>query len=226
MRTYSTVSTSDLRLVVVITCLLALIVGCGDNSVSPDYDPIDVDGKFTDVTERSFEVDAAPMLTVSNFVGKVTYRTGEAGIIRVRATKRAPHGSDLDSIELEMALYQNNLEIRTDAPDELKNASVDLEITAPPGSQPVISTGVGGIDYQGRPKGVCRFTTGVGSITLRLPGDVGIMVELNTGVGSIVLGFPVEGSVRLDYVKGRIGSGVEGDVHAATGVGNIYLMRQ
>jgi hypothetical protein len=66
-----------------------------------------------------------------------------------------------------------------------------------PCARPQIATGVGDITYQGRPKGRCCFATAVGSVILRLPHTVNIMVDLVTGVGSIVFEFPVDGEIGL-----------------------------
>jgi hypothetical protein len=162
---------------------------------------------------------------VDNFAGKVTFRTGSNAIVKVKAIKRAAYRSDLSCIDVEISAYQNEVRIRTDNPRNLNNVSVDLEITAPPGARPQIVTGVGDITYQGYPRGRCCFTTGVGSIFLRLHRNINIMVNLVAGIGSIVLGFPVEGEVGLGCVRGMIGSGAEGSVYASTGVGSIQLIR-
>jgi len=225
MNTHRTSISTALRNIATMAILLIPLAGCYEDTVSPCFD-CTPGGRFSEVIERSFAVDEAATVTVENFVGKVTYRTGKAGSIAVRATKRADSRSDLEYIEVEMTNHRDGLDIRTSNPDDLHRASVDLEITAPPGTRPRIATGVGDIDYQGRPWGACRFTSGVGSVRLRLRADVSIAVDLTTGVGSIYLDFRVEGSVRRSCVVGRIGDGSEGSVHATTGVGTIHVIRR
>jgi hypothetical protein len=229
MRTHTAISKKNLRITIVVLLLLVLLVGCNDSTTSPCYDcvPVPGDGKFTDVAERQFAVGDGAVVSVDNFAGRVTWRTGDAGTVRVRATRRAAHRSDLDCIELSMAAREGRLDITTDNPTNLKKASVDLEITGPADALPRIATGVGNVDYKGRPIGICRFGTGVGSIRLRLPDDVDITVELRVAVGSIYSAFPVDGMVssQPNVVRGKIGQGREGELRANAAVGNIRLLR-
>jgi hypothetical protein len=203
------------------------ILGC-DDSVSPCHDCSWTDSgeRVSEIIARSFVVDDGATIEVDNFAGRVSYRTGPGDTVRVRAIKRTVHRAELDRIDVEMSTVQGGLRIRTENLDDLKNVSVDLEVTAPESAQPRLITGVGAIDYQGRPDGNCVFTAGVGSITLRLSPDVSIVVDLSVGVGSIVVHFNVEGSVRVGCVNGRIGGGYDGAVHATTGVGHIRLIQQ
>lgn len=89
-----------------------------------------------------------------------------------------------------------------------------------------LDTGSGGIVYEGTPTGDCRFTTGSGGITLRLPADLNMVVDLETGSGDIDLDFDVAGSVTKRDVEGTIGSGGRGEIYARTGSGNIDLYRR
>jgi DUF4097 and DUF4098 domain-containing protein YvlB len=96
------------------------------------------------------------------------------------------------------------------------------------GGGPVdLNTGAGSIEYRGRPRGVCRFETGAGSIELTLPADVAVEVDLGTGVGQVALGgFDVTGDVSSTWAEGRIGSGQDGSIYAHTGAGSIELRRE
>jgi DUF4097 and DUF4098 domain-containing protein YvlB len=96
------------------------------------------------------------------------------------------------------------------------------------GGGPVeLDTGAGSIVYEGRPRGLCRFETGAGSIELILPADVQVDVDLDTGVGRVDLGgFDVTGDVSSSQVEGRIGSGQDGSISASTGAGSIALSRR
>jgi len=210
--------------------MLVIPACCDDDPFCPCDDCCDSGGSanYTECIERDFAVSAAVTVTVNNFVGDVTYRTGSAGCVRVKAVKRAEHRSELDCIEVHMTAHSTGVDVTTSNPRNLDNASVDLEITAPADAIPNIYTGVGEIYYRARPLGNCRFKTGVGQIRLALPSDVSVTVELSAGVGTIFVGFPVDGVItnHPSYVKGTIGGGCCGDLYACTGVGNISLLRR
>jgi DUF4097 and DUF4098 domain-containing protein YvlB len=89
-----------------------------------------------------------------------------------------------------------------------------------------LDSGAGSISYQGTPQGNCRFESGAGSITLILPADLNVEVDLGTGVGDIDVDFAVDGQVTRREVKGVIGSGDQGSVYAQTGTGSIDLIRR
>jgi DUF4097 and DUF4098 domain-containing protein YvlB len=88
-----------------------------------------------------------------------------------------------------------------------------------------LDTGSGGIDYEGLPQGACRFTTGSGSISLMLPADLQMAVDLQTGSGRIIVDYEVAGRVNASKteVKGVIGSGEDGQITASTGSGSIRV---
>lgn len=210
-------------------CLLLSGAGCSDNTISPciDCDPYHGSGKFTRVVEEQFTVAEGAVAKVDDFAGRVIYRTGGSGTLRVVATLRAASRSDLDRIDVSMIVLEDGVEIRAENPDDLDRVSVDLEITAPADAIPEIDTGVGVIDYRGRPTGNCHFEIVAGSIEIRLPADVDVAVDLSAGVGSISLAFPVDGwvSKHPSVVQGKIGDGGGGEIYARTSVGNIYLLR-
>jgi hypothetical protein len=89
-----------------------------------------------------------------------------------------------------------------------------------------VNTGAGDIDYQGHPQGTCRFDTSRGHIKLRLPADSNARVELETLAGDIAVDWPVDGYETQRRVRGNIGSGDEGNIHADTGKGDISMIRQ
>jgi DUF4097 and DUF4098 domain-containing protein YvlB len=89
-----------------------------------------------------------------------------------------------------------------------------------------LDTGAGNIGYQGTPQGDCRFETGAGNITLALPADPNVQVDLNTGTGNIDVDFAVDGQVTRRQVRGVIGSGAQGKIYAHTGTGNIDVVRR
>jgi hypothetical protein len=266
--------------------------------------------------EQSFEVGEAPRLEIDNFAGSVTVRAGERGEIRMIAVKQGPPGIDLDRVQVEISEGASGLLIRTRKPATLSNASVQLEVTVPEGTQlelhtgagstevrglrsdakvdtgagsvtiadlvgdldahtgsgsmtidgvsgriqadtgsgsvrissvagdldahtgsgsmevreasgrARLDTGTGSLTYEGGPEGDCRFETGSGSITLRLPADLDMEVDLETGSGTITVDFAVEGQISKQEVRGTIGRGDAGSIHASTGTGSIQLVQR
>ena len=199
-----------------------------------------------EVEERSFTVGDAPTLRVDNFAGDVTIRGGGAGTIRLVVTRRARHESDLRRISVTMSQEGSGVTVESDKPSGLNNVSVHLEIDVPAATRLAVNlgagellidgvvgetdvhSGAGNIDYQGQPQGDCRFDLGAGNITLRLPADVNVEVDLGTGVGGMEVDFPVSISSHLvgSTASGTIGSGAEGTIHASVGAGNINLLRE
>jgi hypothetical protein len=209
-----------------IVALFVLLAGCEDTTVSPCLDCAGAGERVTEVSEHTFVVGDQADITVRNFAGKVTYRQGEAGKVYVKAIRRAALRSSLDRIDLVMTAASGGLEIRSENPDRLPSVSVDLEITGPASARPQLHNAAGPIDYRGRPKGACSFVASAGSVTLGLPADVSVTLDLTTVAGTISLGLPVDGSVESHAVRGRIGSGDEGEINASTAAGNIYLVIQ
>jgi hypothetical protein len=225
MNTLRHIKTRHPALIMAVAILLMAAAGCGDDPVAPCLDCGD-GTSYVQVMQRDFTVESAATVEVENFTGKVTYRIGDAGAIHVKATRRAQRQGHLDDIDVEWIHGAGGIRIVATNPEQHRNASVDFEITAPADAVPHISTAVGDIDYRGRPTGNYHFRTGVGTIRLRLPATVNLIVDLSAAVGSIYLGIPVDGSVSTRHlVRGRIGNGDEGSVHASTAVGSIHLIR-
>jgi len=227
--------------------------------------PLDWTGATSLRSERSeeaFVVGETPSLKIDNFAGNVTVRTGERGVIRVVATKKAPRVGDLGRIEIQTDEQNGDLQIRTSRPSGFMNAAIELEITAPAGTRLDADTGAGNVDidgltgeidarsgagnvdvrgaagtarldtgagnigYQGTPQGECRFETGAGNITLVLPADLNVQVDLNTGLGNIDVDYAVDGTDTRREVNGVIGDGSQGSIYAQSGTGNIDLIRR
>jgi hypothetical protein len=89
----------------------------------------------------------------------------------------------------------------------------------------VVDTGSGRVDIE-LLTDVDRLVldTGSGSVVVRVPADIGAMVEIDTGSGGIDLDFPLEvSSVRRDRVQGRLGDG-DGTVRIDTGSGSVRIL--
>jgi hypothetical protein len=253
-----------LAVIVVVLCCCALAVAAAAVGWFTTQ-PLDWTGATSLQSERSeeaFVVGDAPSLKIDNFAGNVIVRTGQSGLIRVAATKKARRKDDLDRIEVEVSERDGGLVIKTDKPSSLDNVSVDLEITSPTGTRlgadtgagnvevdditgeidahsgagdidvrgaagkARLDTGAGSIRYQGTPQGECRFETRAGSITLTLPVDLNVQVDLEARTGDIDVDFSVDGQVTRREVQGVIGSGAQGTIYAHSGAGNIDVVRR
>jgi DUF4097 and DUF4098 domain-containing protein YvlB len=89
-----------------------------------------------------------------------------------------------------------------------------------------VDTGSGSIRYGGEPQGRCRFESGSGSITLELPSDLNMEVDVATGSGDIDVDFRVDGEVTESEAVGTIGDGSGGSIYVRTGSGTIRLIRR
>lgn len=68
--------------------------------------------------------------------------------------------------------------------------------------------------------------TKAGGITLRLPADADVEIDLSAGLGGVNSQMPVAGRVSRHSIHGRIGTGEKGSVTATAGVGGIDLLRR
>ena len=131
--------------------------------------------------EETFQVGESPYLEIRNFAGTISVRPGEDNLIRVVATKKASGSGTLDRISINMSEQRDRVTVRTRKSDNLTNASVDLEIIAPPGAELELHTGAGTIELRDM-TGSIRANSGAG--TIELTGAAG-PVQLGTGAGSI-----------------------------------------
>jgi len=197
--------------------------GCDNASDSSTTEPQLV----SEVVRQSFAFGDTSRVTVQDFVGKITIQPGSSDSIHVVATKYAEATQGLGSIQLMMTQQAVGLLVVAENPLNLSNASVDIEITAPPEARFDANTGVGDVIFAGRPRGSNASSTGVGSLVFTMPADVNLAFDLRLGVGQFVVEFnynPEQASGN--YLKGTIGSGDEGSIRAQTGVGDIRLLRQ
>ena len=252
-------------LIVVLCCCAAVIVAAVWLSVRVDRGLTDVhffefNPDSQAQVEQSFAVGEKPYLDLGNFAGEVSVRAGEDNVIRVVAVKKASSESALDRISVTMREEGAGLVVRTTKQNNLNNAAVDLEVTAPPDTEMELHTGAGSIEirgmtgsidahsgagsitvsraggsvrlavgagtirYQGTPVGRCSFESGAGEITIRLPANPDVRLDLKTGWGSISVGYDVDGSISPRDVSGDIGDGSQASIYANTGVGSISVM--
>lgn len=86
-----------------------------------------------------------------------------------------------------------------------------------------LTSNAGTILYQGEPQGECRFESNFGAVVLGLPRDSNLELHLRTDLGSVDVDCPLSGRVTRREVRGVMGSGGQGTVHAVNGVGGIGL---
>lgn len=199
----------------------ALTWGCGDDGPTQATDT-----RYSISTDTSFVVGDSASLTVANPVGGVSIRPGAAGVVRVQTTKRARHEEDLAKFDVAMTEVAGGLQITSDDPSHLENASVELSITAPADARPAIHVGVGSTSYEGDAQGSCTFQTGVGSVEIRLAADVNVTVDLAVAAGFVQVGFAVQGNVTSNNVNGTIGTGADGTIYARVATGSIKVIRR
>jgi hypothetical protein len=166
--------------------------------------------------EQSFTVGDTPELSLDNFSGAVTVSAAEGDQIRVVATKRAGPGN-VDRIEILFDHQGATLGIRTRRPATLLAASVEFEISVPPGTRAELRTGSGTVRVEGVQGGV-SVDTGTGGI--EVSALVGA-VDLHTGSGGVDVR-DVTGDLVVDSGSGAVSiQGIDGDIEAHTGSGSI-----
>lgn len=86
-----------------------------------------------------------------------------------------------------------------------------------------LRTKSGSIEYEGSPTGDCRFETTSGGITLDLPSDPDMAVDLSTTAGSVDVNCDLVGSATRTTAEGVVGDGFKGKITARTKAGGIEM---
>jgi hypothetical protein len=172
-------------------------------------------------SEEAFPVGDAPSLQIDNFAGNVTVRSGESGVIRVTATRKAQSKADLDRIQVGVSEGEGGLVIKTEKPSAFSNASVELEITAPAGTRLDANTGAGNVDLRDITGGI-RVHSGAGNVDVR--GATG-SARVDTGAGNIDYEGMPQGECRFETGAGNIRITLPAEpnvrVDLSTGIGEI-----
>jgi hypothetical protein len=172
-------------------------------------------------SEETYAVGDAPNLRIDNFAGNVIVRTGQSGVIRVAATRKAHSKDELARIKVEISEQDGGLVIKTAKPSRLNNASVELEITTPAGTRLAASTGAGNVDIEDI-TGEIDAHSGAGNLEVR--GAAGT-ARLDTGAGSIGYQGTPQGECRFETGAGNITltlpAGLNIQVDLETGIGDI-----
>jgi hypothetical protein len=152
--------------------------------------------------------------------------------VTVKSRVSSPSLSNV-SVDLEITVPANSqVTLRTGAGEvTLTGIQRTLDVSTGAGTVRVrdaqgparIETGAGTIDYDGLPTGESRMHTGAGSISIALPREANLQIDLNTGLGRIDTQIDVDGQVSPTKVSGLIGTGADGALTANTGVGAISI---
>jgi hypothetical protein len=143
----------------------------------------------------------------------------------------------LQLTELDLEMGAGNFDVRFDEPNEARMSRLDVDTGAAQldvigignagPEQVVINGGVGDItlDFGGRWPGSADvdITAGVGSLTLYLPDDVGVRVEVEGGLTNV----ETDDLQRLGdaYVNDAFGEAeIELHIQITTGIGNLRLL--
>jgi DUF4097 and DUF4098 domain-containing protein YvlB len=176
--------------------------------------------------EKTLTVSSGADLEVMTRSGDVTVRSGPAGSIaiigKIHVGDRWFNGgkkADVQGIEQNPPISQTGNHVRIDYVN-LRDISIDYEITAPPDTRIRTKSGSGDQTIEGMHAGV-DIETGSGDVRLRdLAGDL----RIHTGSGNVEArgaAGPVEAHAGSGDI--RIEENSKGDVSVETGSGNIEV---
>ncbi len=177
--------------------------------------------------DRSFQVNGNVDLEVLTRSGDITVRNSAAGTVSIHATIHSgnswfissDHQAEVQGLQNNPPIRQNGNSIRIDYVN-LRNISVDYEITVPENTAVRTHTGSGDQKVEGL-KGNVDLESGSGDMQLaRLTGDL----RFQTGSGN-VRGHELSGPARVKAGSGdiEIEETGAGDVDVRTGSGNITV---
>jgi DUF4097 and DUF4098 domain-containing protein YvlB len=176
--------------------------------------------------DRSFQVNGPVDLEVLTRSGDITVRSGSSNTVSIRGKIHQGNSwlesnrkADVDELQKNPPLRQNGNSIRVDYVN-LRNVSVDYEITVPENTTVRTHSGSGNQSVEGL-KGTVDLEAGSGDMQLsRLTGDL----HFQTGSGN-VRGRQLSGPARVKAGSGdiEIEETGEGDVDIRTGSGNITV---
>lgn len=176
--------------------------------------------------DRSFQVNGPVDLEVLTRSGDITIRSGSSGTVSIHGKIHVGNSwfessrqADVQELQKNPPLRQNGNSIRVDYVN-LRNVSVDYEITVPENTSVRTHSGSGNQSVEGL-KGNVDLEAGSGDMQLsRLTGDL----RFQTGSGN-VRGRDLSGPARVKAGSGdiEIEEVGEGDVDIRTGSGNITV---
>jgi hypothetical protein len=181
--------------------------------------------------EETFQVGESPYLEIRNFAGSINIRPGQDNVIHIVATKGASSASSAARITVNMSKPGDRVVVRTEKADGLSSAYVDLDITAPPGTEVDVHTGAGTLEFRDM-TGSIRANSGAGDIdvtgaagpvqlgvgagSVRYQGTPAGHCSFETGAGDIRIRLPARPDVRVDLGTGLGTIDVDYDVDGST----------
>jgi DUF4097 and DUF4098 domain-containing protein YvlB len=159
--------------------------------------------------------------------GKVDV-SGVTGTLRVDTGSGAVQLTDVDADVIDIDTGSGGVSGGNVTAETIRidtgSGGIDLDDVG--GDRLMMDTGSGGVRLSlSRAPQHIIIDTGSGGVTIRSPGDLNAMIELETGSGSIETDFPI--TVRRhsrDKVQGQIGDG-SGQIKIDTGSGSIRLLK-
>src|SRR5713101_4550072 len=181
-----------------------------------------VQGSF----QRTFQVSGPVDLEVLTRSGDITVHSGPAGTVsvngKIHVGDRWFEGnrqSDVSELEKNPPIRQSGSSIHIDYVN-MRNISIDYEITVPPDTAVRARSGSGNQEIEGL-RSKLDLESGSGDMRLR---DVSGDVHVHTGSGNIEL-HQVNGAMRAEAGSGdvRVDGVQKGDWDVKTGSGNVQL---
>jgi hypothetical protein len=154
------------------------------------------------------QVDRLNAATGSGSIDLIGVRSDE---LRVSTGSGSIEGRDVRGARLDASTGSGGVRLESLTSDEVR-----------------ASTGSGSVrlDFSTVPRDLTA-RTGSGSVTLGLPRDPNVDVDVRTGSGGISSDFPVTmDQVRRNELRGRIGTGADGRIRVSTGSGGVRLERR
>jgi len=193
--------------------------------------------------DRSYQVNGNVDLEVLTRSGDVTVRSGSAGTVSIHAKIHSgnswlggDHKADVQELQTNPPIRQNGNSIRIDYVN-LKDISIDYEITVPENTAISSHTGSGNQTVEGlngkidlesgsgdlrlaRLTGGMRFHTGSGNVRGH---ELSGPAKVSAGSGDIDIEELGSGDVEIRTGSGNITvNGINGGFHAETGSGDIH----
>ena len=212
-----------LAVVLIVLCCCVALTGLAAaglvTSQASNLGPFELPGSCEERTEWGFEVGDEPALEITNFAGRITIQPGERDTIHVVATKKASTRSNLERIRISASAPDDGgrVVIKTQRPPSTGNASVEMVITVPAGTQLDVDTGAGTVDVGGI-TGPVAIHSGAGTVnlhgaagsaqvrlgagTINYEGSPAGYCSFESGAGTINLTLPADLNMEVDVSTG------------------------
>ena len=199
--------------IVVGTLIMALLAltGCGL-----------VLGRTQQAYQTAVIVTGTPHVSIETFNGNIEVTTGAADKVSAGVIESAADDTDFDRMEFNFS--QEGLNVRGKCawsdPNKPSNATCDLNIQVPAGSDVELVTGNGTITYKAVPGKTLKAAVGNGNVNVTLPRDAQFPLDAAVGHGKIKSGFDLgdPDAAQKQHVTGAVGD--QPDLSVALRIGN------